>query len=109
MDKEKAIRFKHLKELHRINPDISAGDLIKLAEYYVDTCANIDDTIKNQGDTVHIKYVPSVEVREYIEGKEKALEEYKQKFLADVEKLKAEKEKKYNENEVKYGKNNPLE
>ena len=33
--------------------------------------------------------------------KEKALEEYKQKFLADVKKL-AEKEKKYNENEVKY-------
>ena len=32
--------------------------------------------------------------------KEKALEEYKQKFLDDVEKL-AEKEKKYNENEVK--------
>ena len=30
-----------------------------------------------------------------------AKEEYKQKFLADVEKLKAEKEKKYNENEVK--------
>ena len=36
--------------------------------------------------------------------KHKAMEEYKQKFLADVEKLKAEKEKKYNENEVKYGK-----
>ena len=34
----------------------------------------------------------------------KAMEKYKQKFLADVEKLKAEKEKKYNENEVKYGK-----
>jgi hypothetical protein len=33
--------------------------------------------------------------------KHKAMEEYKQKFLADVEKLKAEKEKKYNENEVK--------
>ena len=94
MDKEKVIQFKHLKELHRINPDISAGDLIKLAEYYVDTCANIDDTIKNQGDTVHIQYVPSVEVREYIEGKEKALEEYTQKFLEDVEKLKQEKARK---------------
>jgi hypothetical protein len=101
MDKEKVIQFKHLKELHRINPDISASDLIKLAEYYVDTCANIDDTIKNQGDTVHVQYVPSIEVRQYVEGKEKALESYKQKFLADVEKLKAEKEKKYNENEVK--------
>ena len=33
--------------------------------------------------------------------KEKALDEYKQKFLADIEKLKAEKEKKYNKNEVK--------
>lgn len=37
--------------------------------------------------------------------KEKVLEEYKQKFLADVEKL-AEKEKKYNENEVKYNEQN---
>lgn len=36
--------------------------------------------------------------------KEKADKEYLDKFLADVEKLKAEKEKKYNENEVKYGK-----
>ena len=94
MDKEKAIQFKHLKELYRINPDISASDLIKLAEYYVDTCANIDDTIKNQGDTVHIKYVPSVEVREYIEGKEKALEEYKKKFWDDIHKLQAENAQK---------------
>lgn len=48
--------------------------------------------------------------RSYLEKlKEQADEEYKQKFLADVEKLKAEKEKKYNENEVKYGKNNTLE
>ena len=100
MDKEKAIQFKHLKELYRINPDISASDLIKLAEYYIDTCANVDDTIKNQGDTVHIKYAPSVEVREYIEGKEKALEEYKQKFLADVEKLKQEREKNGKSNTV---------
>jgi cytochrome c556 len=38
--------------------------------------------------------------------KQQALEEYKQKFLADVEKLKAEKEKKYNENEVKYNEQN---
>ena len=36
----------------------------------------------------------------------KAMEEYKQKFLADIEKLKAEKEKKYNENEVKYNEQN---
>ena len=94
MDKEKAIQFKHLKELYRINLDISASDLIKLAEYYVDTCAKIDDTIKNQGDTVHIKYVPSIEVRDYIAGKERVLEEYKQKFLDDVEKLKKEKAQK---------------
>lgn len=33
--------------------------------------------------------------------KQQADEEYKQKFLADIEKLKAEKEQKYNENEVK--------
>ena len=48
--------------------------------------------------------------RSYLEElKQKAQEEYLQKFLDDVEKLKAEKEKKYNENEVKYGKNNTLE
>lgn len=103
---EKTIKIKHLKELHRINPDISAGDLIKLAEYYIDTCANIDDTIKNQGDTVHIKYVPSIEVRQYVEGKEKALESYKQKFLADVERLKAERKAKYNNSEVDNDKEN---
>ena len=33
--------------------------------------------------------------------KHKEMEEYKQKFWEDIEKLKAEKEKKYNENEVK--------
>jgi hypothetical protein len=32
---------------------------------------------------------------------EQAKESYLDKFLADVEKLKAEKEKKYNDNEVK--------
>ena len=36
--------------------------------------------------------------------KEKADKEYLDKFLEDIEKLKAKKEKKYNENEVKYGK-----
>ena len=41
--------------------------------------------------------------------KQQADKEYLDKFLADVEKLKAKKEKKYNENEVKYGKNNTLE
>ena len=37
-------------------------------------------------------------------NKQQADAEYLDKFLADIEKLKAEKEKKYNENEVKYGK-----
>ena len=36
-----------------------------------------------------------------MQNKEQADKEYLQKFLNDVEKLKAEKEKKYNENEVK--------
>ena len=36
-------------------------------------------------------------------NKQQADEDYLDKFLADIEKLKAEKEKKYNENEVKYG------
>ena len=45
--------------------------------------------------------------RSYLEKlKQQTQEEYKQKFLADVEKLKAEKEKKYNENEVKYNEQN---
>ena len=118
MDKEKAIQFKHLKELYRINPDISASDLIKLAEYYVDTCANVDDEIKNAGESVRIITLGGIlTIDETLEGKgyfrgfepkteeeirkHKAMEEYKQKFLADVEKLKAEKEKKYNNNEVK--------
>ena len=98
---DKTIKIKHLKELLRINPDISAEGLIKLAEYYVDTCANVDDTIKNQGDTVRIQRVADIVVNEYKNTNGQAQEEYKQKFLADVEKLKAEKEKKYNENEVK--------
>ena len=106
MDKEKSIQFKHLKELLRINPDITAENLIKLAEYYVDTCANIDDTIKNQGDTVRIQRVVDIVVNEYKSTNEQAQEEYKQKFLADIEALKAEKEKKYNENEVKYNEQN---
>lgn len=40
------------------------------------------------------------------EGKEKALESYKQKFLADVEKLKAERAAKYNNSEVDNDKKN---
>lgn len=57
-----------------------------------------------------MKTNPNALKRSYLEKlKQQAQEEYKQKFLADIEKLKAEKEKKYNENEVKYGKNNPLE
>ena len=56
-----------------------------------------------------IKYIADMVTKEYKNINQEAAEEYKQKFLADVEKLKAEKEKKYNENEVKYGKNNTLE
>ena len=46
-------------------------------------------------------HIADLVVKEYKNINEQAIEEYKQKFLADVEKLKAEKEKKYNENEVK--------
>jgi hypothetical protein len=53
--------------------------------------------------------IADIVINEYKNINEQAQEEYKQKFLADIEKLKAEKEKKYNENEVKYGKNNTLE
>ena len=41
-----------------------------------------------------------------LEGKEKALESYKKKFLADVEKLKAERAAKYNNSEVDNDKKN---
>ena len=54
-------------------------------------------------------YIADLVVKEYKNINEQAIEEYKQKFLEDIEKLKAEKEKKYNENEVKYGKSNSLE
>ena len=53
--------------------------------------------------------IADIVINEYKNINEQAMEEYKQKFLADIETLKAEKEKKYNENEVKYGKNNTLE
>ena len=44
------------------------------------------------------------EVRQQI--KENALESYKQKFLADVERLKAERKAKYNNSEVDNDKEN---
>ena len=43
------IAIKHLKELHKINPDISAEDLIGLAEYYVEMSKSCVNDIKNCG------------------------------------------------------------
>ena len=95
MDKEKAlneavaikqfIENTTLIDLQKIiidNPNLSVEGLLRLA-WYANYCKTIDSYHKN---------------------KQQAKEEYLDKFLADVEKLKAEKEKKYNENEVKYGK-----
>ena len=101
---DKKISIKNLREMLIMHPYLSAQELVDFAEQVVDIFANTEKTvIKNQGDTVRIQRVADIVVNEYKNTNEQAQEEYKQKFLADVEKLKAEKEKKYNENEVKYG------
>ena len=127
---DKKISIKNLREMLIMHPYLNAQELVDFAEQVADIFANTEKTvIKNQGETVRIQTVGDIVVKEYNkdtvltidENKEyyfkgfepkterekaqsKAIEEYKQKFLADVERLKAEKEKKYNENEVKYGK-----
>ena len=63
------IAIKHLKELHKINPDISAEDLIKLAEYYVEMSKSCVNEIKNCGDSVKIFYNGNVEIKDYKKGK----------------------------------------
>ena len=99
---DKKISIKNLRELLIINPDISAEGLVDLAYYYVDVMEKVaENETKIIGDKVRIQRVSDIVVKEYKSANEQALEEYKQKFLADIEKLKAEKEKKYNNNEVK--------
>ena len=58
------IAIKHLKELYKINPDISAEDLIKLAEYYVEMSKSCVNDIKNCGDSVKIFYNGNIEVKD---------------------------------------------
>jgi hypothetical protein len=55
---DKTIKLYELKELYKINPDISAGDLITLAEQYVELCPLVaaNSYIKNCGETITIKY-----------------------------------------------------
>ena len=62
------IAIKHLKELHKINPDISAEDLIKLAEYYVEMSKSCVNEIKNCGDSVKIFKNGNIEVKDYKKG-----------------------------------------
>ena len=59
------IAIKHLKELHKINPDISAEDLIKLAEYYVEMSKSCVNDIKNTGDSVKIFYNEKIKIKDY--------------------------------------------
>ena len=60
---DKAIRLYELKELYKVNPNISAEELIKLAEQYVEICANvaINSFIANSGETARIYYTGTCE------------------------------------------------
>ena len=62
------IAIKNLKELHKINPNISAEDLIKLAEYYVEVSKSCENDIKNCGDSVKIFYNGNIEIKDYKKG-----------------------------------------
>ena len=90
---DKKISIKNLRELLIINPDISAEGLIELADYYVDVMEKVAENEKKIiGDTVRIQRVTDLVVKEYKSINEQALEEYKQKFWEDIEKLKKERE-----------------
>ena len=62
------IAIKHLKELHKINPDINAKQLIQLAEYYVEMSKSCVNDIKNTGDNVKIFYNGKIEIKDYESG-----------------------------------------
>lgn len=59
------IAIKNLKELHKINPDISAKQLIQLAEYYVEMSKSCVNDIKNTGDSVKIFYIGKIKIKDY--------------------------------------------
>ena len=67
------IAIKNLKELHKINPDISAEDLIGLAEYYVEMSKSCVNDIKNIGGSVKIFYNGNIEVKDYKKGENNAI------------------------------------
>ena len=124
MDKKNSI--KNLRAMLKINPDISAEGLIQLADYYVDVMEKVaENETKIIGDTVRIQRVGDIVVKEYDKdtvltidenkeyyfkgfepkterekAKSKALKEYKQKFLEDIEKLKKERGKNGKNNTV---------
>ena len=90
---DKKISIKNLREMLIMHPYLSAQELVDFAENVVDIFANTEKTvIKNQGPTVRVNKVGELVVKEYKNINEQAIEEYKQKFLADVEKLKKERE-----------------
>lgn len=62
------IAIKDLRELYKINPDISGKDLIMLAEYYVEVTRNCEYNIKNIGDKGKIFYNGRIEIKDYKRG-----------------------------------------
>lgn len=59
------IKIKHLKELYRLNPGISAEQLIQLAEYYVEMSKECVDNIVEQGETVRICTIGNIKIKDY--------------------------------------------
>lgn len=62
------ISIKVLRELCRINPDISGKALIELAECYVEVTRSCVDNIKNIGDSARFFYNGRVEIKDYKKG-----------------------------------------
>ena len=92
---DKKISIKNLREMLIMHPYLSAQELVDFAEQVADEFANTEKTvIKNQGETVRIQTIADIVVKEYKSANEQAIEEYKQKFIADIETLKAEKAQK---------------
>ena len=98
---EKIIKcFKSDKNIGLASPISSSSNA-----YYINLREGVSiEEMNTRLETRHKRKYPILPEAEgfcFCIRKDKAMEEYKQKFLADIEKLKAEKEKKYNENEVK--------
>ena len=59
------IAIKDLRELYKINPNISVENLIMIAEYYADLTRNCVDDIRNIGDRAKIFYNGRIEIKDY--------------------------------------------